>query len=681
MIATVLDGRAATVEFRLPRNGAQTILARVRAGDATSHPTPVLTDPALCTVSYSMTDRQKMDFLASASVKSKDWDHLGPQAGFAALAGWLKTQAGVADAYISETGASVLIELEDGDSLTIFNPKPGATAEPSPFRGATPAPASGALSKDGSNQAPAAASGIVKGLPASNRVICANFLEPYFPDSTSKVAGWFNSHGYAAIVKQMNTVPEVKAWFNNGPLGSLFIQAHGFEYPHKEGTMLAISLNQVTQETAEDVHYAEMRRTGELKIACERGKNTPVYGITRVFIRKHMLFSNHAVVVADTCNGANAELGKAFIDQGVGTYISWDWESGPQSVLRCEQIFDRLLGTNKSAPVSVPEERPFSMQAIQTWMTNKGYDLDPTTGLQTTARLKFRHHLTMPGHILRPAIRSIEYDNSPTQTMLKLTGDFGKDPGAEGKVFWGGREMHVAKWDQDEGITIDQLTVPLPVGDFEVRIRDRHKSNLTPMTEWTIPFTYEVKGNGTLKYNINGSYKVRFDVHGSRNLPEDPVNYPLVPFLNHADFTGTATASGQYVEPPVGEGGIETIHTWSGNRTLRSYDQGGTGNPENFLLCSAQLNTRTGVPLSFIIGASSYIDVSMNGFQIPPLTVTYDYKTMSMLPLVFDPADKWKLKGDIYRSDAALSIPQAVSASMTWPTITPQAYPDTKTAR
>ncbi|QJE99056.1 hypothetical protein [Luteolibacter luteus] len=678
MIATDLDGRQATVQFRLPTNGLPKVMARVRTGESLTVPVAEL-DESFCTVRYPLSEIQRIDFLAAASLKWNDWKDLPRDASFAQLIAWLKQQPGVLDAWVSEGKTGIFIELEDGDTLTLFTkPKPTAADYEHDFPGGVGLPTAPPIPQEiqrsfGSRAAP------VKGLPESNRAICANFLEPYFPNSAPTIAGWLNGKGYKADVKQMSTVKEVKAWFDDGPLGFLFLHAHGFDYPtKKDGKQVAISLNQPAYLVAEDMEYVQMRDNFELKLGSELGSGKPVYGITRVFIKNHMKFAPHSLVMADTCYAGTKDLFDAFEVAGAGGYISWHWESGPQSNTRFLQIVDRMLGLNLQAPVSTPGERPFSLPVVKSWMLDKGYDIDPSP---TPAPTSLRYYISSKNaaHLLRPSIRSIEPENTVTTTQMRLKGDFGKDPGANGKVTWGDREVHVSSWNQETGILIDGLSKPLPVGDFKVEVDNKYVSNLTPMTEWTIPFTYKVLGQGSLEYTIKSDFKVRFDVHGYRDKPEDPVSYGLSPFLNFGDLSGTATASGSYFEPAGGSTPGGTTYTWSGNRTLVSYDQGGNGAPENFLMGSALLDTATGVPQFFMITASSFRDEAANGHGYK-VSIGYDPLTSAMLPLRFNPWDGWKLQGNSVPGMPPLD-PRTVSSNMSWPEVTPAAVPTDETVR
>lgn len=679
MIATDLDGRQATVQFRLPTGGLPKVLARVRTGASLTVPVAEL-DESFCTVKYGLSESQRIAFLATASLKWNDWKHLPRDASFAQLIAWLKLQPGVLDAWVAEGKTGIFIELEDGDTLTLFTkPKPTAVDFAHDFPGDVGLPTAPPTLQEiqrsiGPRSTP------VKGLPESNRAVCANFLEPYFPNSAPTLAGWLNGKGYAADVKQMSTVKEVKSWFDGGPLGVLFLHAHGFHYPtKKDGQQVAISLNQPANLVSEDMEYVAMRNNFELKLGSELGSGKPVYGITRVFIKNHMNFAPHALVMADTCYAGTKDLFDAFEAAGAGGYISWHWESGPQSNTRFLQIVDRMLGLNLQAPVSTPGERPFSLPVVKTWMLDKGYDVDPSPGVPAPTSLRYYISTGNAAHLLRPSIRSIEPENTVTTTQMRLKGDFGKDPGANRKVTWGDREVHVSSWNQETGILIDGLTKPLPVGDFKVEVYHKHASNLTPMTEWTIPFTYKVLGQGTLEYTIKSDFKVRFDIHGYRDRPEDPVSYGLSPFLNFGDLSGTATASGSYFEPAGGGTPGGTTYTWSGNRTLVSYDQGGNGAPENFLMGSAILDTATGVPQFFMITASSFRDEAANGHGYK-VSIGYDPMTSAVLPIRFNRWDGWKLQGNSVPGMPPMD-PRTVSSNMSWPEVTPSAVPTDETVR
>lgn len=677
MLSTELDGRAAKVSFKLPRPaGAPTVLARVTVGTSLTVPAAELTDPSLSLVTYVAnlpTEKQKIELLKAAGAKLRSWKDFSRAERQQRLVAWAESQPFVTKASIVETQDSVSLELVDDDVLIVMNrPKPTAEQLDKDFPAGSilPAPLPEAAARMSSR-----AVAPFKGVPDSNRAVCAFSLETSFPNSAPTVAGWLSSKGYQTQTLSSTTVEQVKNWFSNGPLGVLFWHAHGAPYKYKDQTLYSISLNQAAYEELSNGTYFMMRQSGALKLAIDDVMPAPVYAITRVFIRDYMSFSPHSLVVLDACNGAHVELAKAFEDVQAGAYASWNKESGPQSIVTLERLFDRLLGMNARAPISVPGERPFALPVIRTWMDRRGYDFDPTFNGERRALLKWHMHPTVPAHILRPSIKAIEYEGATT-TRYRLVGDFGKDPGPGNRsVIWGTRELQVMSWDQDQGILVDPLALPLPVGNFEVRIRDRHLSNLTPMTEWTVPFHYKVSGKGSLQYTIAATIKMRADVHGYRELPEAPITRPLAPHQNHADLTGTISASGTYVE---GQNPFQVTYGWTGSNPLRSYDLGGNGLQVNALICNGMIDTATGLSASFGITCSGRITQTVEGYPVE-ISAGYDINTMMMMRPKFVPNQGWALVGGEYFGNPATTMDKAVSSFMGWPTTLPAAPPTATT--
>jgi hypothetical protein len=346
-------------------------------------------------------------------------------------------------------------------------------------------------------------------------------------------------------------------------------------YPKQDGSVgICLVTYQYATKALSDGRYAAMIKNQEIKLAADADEK-PLYAITSEFVRKRLRFAPNSIVVVDACYGGGEELAKGFTDAGAGSYGSWNWLSGPFSGTPCLQVFDRLLGMNEEPPISTPEERSFSLQTIRWWMSAFQFDYDPSPKYPNqphpNAKLTWYDHPDHPGYILQPTIMRVIHENEnvgePYAKFL-IEGDFGDDPGDSlREVLWGGFKMHVVRWEPYYGITIRMPASP-PVGNIEVVMKKgfTSRSNRVPITEWSVPFTYEINSKGALNAKMVMNVKFRADIRGSRGNPEMPVQYLGRMFSNMSDCYGTVSASGTHSPSP------DTTITWSGGSNLTSID-------------------------------------------------------------------------------------------------------------
>lgn len=694
LISSPLDGRKARVIFRLPESQGKSAMVRAKAGPETNVPAAEVSDPELITVIYEspIREQSKIDLLTEAAAKMKEWAALPLAEARARLIAWLKSNPLVADAVLLAESGNISIRLTDDDILVMMA-KPRrdgleGLAPSSMARMEMPQNAeAGSLRNNNINSiAPLASTGL--GLPRSKHAISAFSLESTFPKSTGTIAGWLGSHGYKVDQYPATPVLTVKGWSSAAnPIGVLFWQVHGCQYLRKSGVQ---STAIVTREYATDAlsagAYAAMRGSGQLGLAMADGETLPYYTLTGTFIRNNVRFAPNSLVVMDACFGANQDLADAFLAAGCGSYVSWDWMSGPESGTPCKKIFDRLLGMNQEAPVSAIKERSFPVDVVGHWMHVKGYDQDPSVPFPNQDRpnaiLVWHHRQQNPAHILRPSVMRVLMEAaSPGEPYTKflMEGDFGDDPGpANRTVKWGRKVMDVVRWDEEDGVTI-RIPNPAPVGKLQVIINREFESlsNEVPITEWTVPFTFEHREQGSLKATIVANVKIRADIHGERYEPEGPVNYVMKPFGNIADCKGTTTASGTY-SPAAGES-----YTWSGGSSLVSVDSGYQGEMPPFLIVNSGAFTGAGQTMFFGLSFSGGFtqtykwtdidgtvhtevsdmttDLSDEGFFVP-------LPKISGTTYVFGAGNKTIKDGD-------------TTETLSWPATTPQAKPDAETVR
>lgn len=605
LVAGPIDGRAARVSLRLPASFSPREIVRARTGPETTVPAAELNDPSLYSVLYAaegaIEERVKLDFLRDAAARMREWAALPRTESQARLIAWAKANPLVAEALVSMPADNVSIRFTDGDVCVLLNRQRGAddlapanvpagirnARSPSPIRNSLP------TEKRPTPRGPVASFGPTGlAVPGSKYAVTAHSLESIFPDSAPLIGDWLTTAGYDVRKFSGTTVSAIKSWSSAAaPLGVLFWHVHGCSFKKSDGTE---TVGLVTREFASEAlskgPYQTMRQSGELSLAIDAGQTVPYYTLTGAFIRNHMHFAENSLVVVDACYGSNADLADAFIAAGAGSYASWDWESGKQSGAPCRKIFDRMLGMNQEAPISPVKERSFSQPIVQTWMWQKKYDFDPSPKYpgqtRSNAQLIWKHHPQNPAHILKPTIlRILNQGGGPGQrfTTLWLEGDFGDDPG-EGKrnVTWGGQLQQVVKWEGPSRIYI-RVPNPAPVGNVQVLVHRGYNSlsNEVPITQWTVPFTYEYKDAGSLTEKMELAVKFRADLHGERSYPEEPVKYSTASFWCIADCTGTLTASGNY-SPAQG-----VTLSFSGGSTMRSYDLMNEQVPQGYLIINS----------------------------------------------------------------------------------------------
>jgi|GEM_PF-1328867 len=683
MIAGGIDGRAARVMFSLPRPAnAPRLMARVRTGVSPTVPVAELTDPSLMTVTYSsdgVSSEIRIALLNAAGAKMRDWATLPRTERQANLIAWAKASPHVADAYVSPLADNVCIEFKGGVTGILLNRQrtDGSTPPNLIPQGQFAVPG-----QDHQVRSPrdVGASATVKGLPGNNTAVVAYSLEAAtFPNSSPTIGNWLTAANYNTQTFGSTTVDQIKTWSSEGnPLGVLFWQAHGCSYG-KVAPFIGISI--VTRQGAtkdlDDGAYKTMIDDGELNYAKDDSETQPLYCITSKFVKKYMHFAPHSLVILDTCYAAHLEIAGAFMTAGAGAFTSWDGESGIRSTTPILKIFDRLTGSNQEPPISIPPERPFSLPVIRMWMDMFGYDIDPSpkyaNQTERNPKLIWQTHPTTPAHILKPSVMRVlhEYASQNEQfTKFLIEGDFGADPGpSKRKVFWGDREINVLRWDQENGIVIKPPPSP-PAGDFKVVIRGLHHSNASPFTEWTVPFTYELNGPGSLQFTVKMDVKIRADIHGSRGMPEMPVQYLVHPFSNLDDCTGQVSASGSYSPDP------HTTITWSGGTALHSSDpeQSGGGVLANQIQNSGIFNLLTGNIDNFSLHDTGTFTETVNNSSGPvgAAIVGFDWPR---------PVLKLNFGNNTITGDTLTFSAPGGSAKLSWPTTTPVAGPTLQTPR
>lgn len=370
-------------------------------------------------------------------------------------------------------------------------------------------------------------------------------------------------------------------------------------------------------------------------------------------------------------------------------HVSWSLPSGTESAVNFEKLFDRLTGANETTPVSSPPERPFRMRETQTWLVERAYDIDTSPpdpddpNSRGPAFLNWRISPTKPFYALRPSLyRALTTASESVFPFQKWTleGDFGDDPGPDKRlVSWGDQVLKILSWDEETGIKVQPPSPPYPSGPIEVMIGSR-RSNAVPMTQWNIPVTYTLAGKGSLQYRIEFTLRLRGDVHRGRAEPSGDLSHHPVVLMQLADSDGTVTASGQYKPDP------DTTIRWGGSKSLTSFylnNQGATATAD-FILGSTTVNPSGStaiVNLSLmVVSMCDSFTTTASGTQQTPLTTILDGFLFPSLTTTIN-LQTGVLQGQSFTSSSPLSTPNGLSATLSWPSVSPEAAPTSETPR
>lgn len=674
MIASSLDGREARVDFYFPRpNEWPAGFVRVRVGTTTALPTTELNDPNLVTVQYpgSGTDEgQKLSNIESLGLFSDNLASLPRAERQAQVVTQALNLPGVTKAGVSSLSGNVWIQYADGDySLLMDNrdPPPGGIVElPEP----EPVP--------------------LPRLPRSLDAVCGYSTDFFMPDSTKLVNSWLRKAGYQSIATNVVTVDKLLGWQN---LGVFFWEAHCGSIPldpndlNSKHVMGIMTAQRVSVELSQG-RFKAMRDSRELVIARPQIEfpwpdgviPAPFYAVSGSFIRNKMRFADRSLVVIDGCTSGAQELAEAFLAANAGAYVGWSQPVCELAGTPMRQLFDRLLGANAEAPISSPKERPFSLPIVQDWLRSKGLDYDPGPCNGYHGRLQW-YFASNPAsgpakstRILLPTIYRVLYEaRDPTHDFTKflIEGDFDKDfDPSQRVVTWGDQVLTVLEW-HDDSILVRPPPPPYPVGDIQVIMGNR-RSNAVPMTEWTMPFTYTLTGQGSLQYVIELTVKLRGDARGSREMPQEPLSGVTRPMWELADCTGTVSASGQYKPNP------DTTITWSGGNSIKS-----SATSFSEITASGGISFTGSRIEGFSLSAIGSFTVTTNG-RSSPAPATLD----GFLGFVFPPWNRPFSPVDFTLPADSMIAPfppttteHALSARISWPAATVQAVPTNQTPR
>jgi hypothetical protein len=317
------------------------------------------------------------------------------------------------------------------------------------------------------------------------------------------------------------------------------------------------------------------------------------YAITYKFVNHYMSFAGSSVVLMNACfSSTDATFIDAFTSKGAGAYLGWSRLLSPAAAFEAAPYFvDRMLGSNKQAPVESPPQRPFPYDQVLQDMATKGLNTDKQTGATLTG---FSGQSAQPP-IFAPSIRRV-WVLEPDQS-LHIEGAFSSDQSDPPKVTVGGASVNVRSSAADE--IVAQLPGPTASGDVIVEIRGV-KSNARQLTLWSMPITYA--WNPALfqgwKMQGSGTVRLRADIAGYRTSPAGPLIFITPGGPATTDSSIQITGSGSYTT-----GGCTA--TLSGNYTFGSPFASTGGIPKVFLNAQFAIdgNLKQGV-LSLLLGAT-----------------------------------------------------------------------------
>jgi hypothetical protein len=364
-----------------------------------------------------------------------------------------------------------------------------------------------------------------QGLPKTNTVTLFHGLGKAFIEDRQFLKELFakSNTDYTVDLKDAS-IENLKAVKD---LGVFYIRTHGglgLEKPKKDSSrVFALSTTNLANDENDKTYKVELDEyylAYCLVVHDERGKSQWHYGITKAFVHKYMSFAENALQYIDACN-STTEDAMSFKDimmwkaaNRQATYIGW---TAPKSQVAgtptARYIFDRLLGAHDSAvPMEDPVQRPFDVAAI--FEDLESFDLG-----ESSHGGKLTHYTTVPTKpILTPSIEYI--DMWDYEGEMRIKGLFGKE---EGTVTVDDVAVP-ADWSDDLLVCHIPHTGPGSSGNVVVSVRG-NKSNVVPLSDWTIPLTISKDELGMTTEAIF-NLRMRADVHSYRSKPGESPKMP-----------------------------------------------------------------------------------------------------------------------------------------------------------
>jgi hypothetical protein len=488
-----------------------------------------------------------------------------------ALATWLTQRPEIEAAGVDET-STVWGRFKDGRLLLIPNNR-------------TPQPASASLAPatEAANIAQVAAEATE--LPDAKQVRLFHAFGPAFGGQSviTLMTPWFRDAGYT-IAAGAEGDARVETLRHVSGDGFFYFNTHGGKGKARDGHDMFAIWTSSTADSIKDkfADFKDDLDTQRLVYMLERnGVTNPDgsevyetrYAITYLFVEKYMSFGKNSILYFNVCYGGNENSDiQSFIfaahKKGAAVYLGWTKVLTESAAFTSLPYFvDRLLGANQFRAEN-PKQRPFAWPDVMEDMAKKGLDVIPASSAKLIA-----YPATQTGAIAGLLAPSIQYVLADQHTdRLLLTGIFGADPGADGKVTIndgsGEVAVKVVSWSPTS------ITVELPrsgagsSGDVLVYVRG-HPSNPRRLVAWRGTLTYMLRDMGTLTIRAVMSVDFRLDPGMIRLKPGDPPqSFPVAPVSSNPRMTTDLSVTGTYVQ---NNGSCTNTHTWAGSAQLAWY--------------------------------------------------------------------------------------------------------------
>ena len=408
-------------------------------------------------------------------------------------------------------------------------------------------------------------------LPKTIQARVINTLSPFCHSiGTAKAKTLLENGGYV-VTSTDGTVPGLLTADGDGVF---YIDAHCGGGESQEGLIIKAIWTSTLVTQGGDSAYASMLSAHELVYMLQKDMD-PIDGIcsshlryafTGAFVAQYMTFADHSLILINACESDHASLRSGFLAAGASVYAGWNLPVTDGAANRASEfLLDRMLGANVSTltPVEAPKQRPFDIDRLWLDMTTRNFDFDMITGSQLATT-----PLQDDFELLSPSIKFLSVVEEGDS--LLVSGMFGTDPGAYGRVIVGGSEIPIIRW------TDTLITANIPntgagsVGPVRVEVdgvtgptsTTKRRSNEVNLTEWRGDLTHTLIPAGTMTGTITIHTHIRADLHPFREEPHAAPYNPVVLFDAAQDSYGSATATGTYTLNYSPE--IYSTYTWSG---------------------------------------------------------------------------------------------------------------------
>lgn len=500
---------------------------------------------------------------------------------------------------------------------------------------------------------------VVNELPLAKTAFSLNALDKGWKSLASTYETWLNNAGYTVNPGQKCRLSDLDKVKN---AGVFFWSTHGGVGQDRAGNPVfgLWSASVASRDFDDTATYKPYWDNGWICVAFADGdqadgsvKGEWHYAVTPKYVRERMTFSNDSLVVIGACSSGQAEVRDAFFAAGAACYVGWSVPVSSDGAKDEQMLFDQLLGENVVAPPN-PNQRPFDILRVKTWLAANGYTKDP--GGPATMSIDFDTANGTFG-LLNPSISRMyvhESENSGPDTMT-IEGDFGTDPG-DRSVTVDNVAQVIESW------TPTVITIDIPrtgtgsCGDVQV-IAKGHKSNVAQLTEWRGIFTYTLTGKGSLSHVAKLNVHFRGDISKYRNLPGVAPQGITKAMISARDSSGTYASSGIYQPTP------SQFTKWSGSGNLVAKDPSSQAYLKTMVFAGnldSNALSFTGVFAVF----APYVRTNESG----SVNLLFGTDGITLITIKFDSA--YNIKADSVTGTTADG-----AAKLSWPTISPRFPP------